>query len=279
MLRGDISQINETLELIINEDTNTKLTTQTFNKDVCALCNNINAILDNRRKSNIEHERANAAFKQAITNISHDIRTPLTSAIGYLQMLRGENITPQKQAEYLEIIENRLLSLSNQMGSLFDFAKIIEGKTALDIKAADICKTLREAITECYAELEMKKFKVEVNIPDKPVYLMYDENSLCRILQNLLKNVCEHGREFLRISVIEGEAKSAIEIANKADLSAVDTSRIFERFYTADVSRTSKNSGLGLAIARELTERMGGGISATADGGMLVVRLELKNGL
>jgi signal transduction histidine kinase len=271
-IKKDIRQLNRALDLIKNEDTNTKLTTQTFDKDVCEMCNNINAILDERRKVITECERTNNEFKRAITNISHDMRTPLTSAIGYLQMLQGDDVPLEKQEEYIGIIESRLQSLSALMNSLFEYARVIEGKEQVDIQKVNVCNVLRDTLSEFYGEFESKGFKADVNIPDEPVNYLCDPAMLRRVLQNLLKNVCTHGREHLRVNL----SNNVIEIANKADLSEVDTDKIFERFYTADLSRTGKNTGLGLAIAKELTVRMGGEITARVEGEVLVVRLELK---
>ncbi|MCL1831757.1 MAG: HAMP domain-containing histidine kinase [Oscillospiraceae bacterium] len=269
MIKRDIRQINQTMELIKNEDTNTKLTTQTFDKDVCELCNNINVLLNENRKTKVEYERSNAEFKRAITNISHDMRTPLTSSIGYLQMLQDDNISSTKQAEYIGIIESRLQSLSMLMNSLFEFAKIIEGNVEPNIQKVNICNVVRDCLSESYIELERKGFSVDVNIPDEPVLWLCDVNAIRRILQNLLKNVCVHGREYLRVQL----RGNTIEVANKF-VGEVDTQRIFERFYTTDLSRTSKNTGLGLAIARELAERMGSSISANIKGKLLVFKLD-----
>ncbi|MDR2532941.1 MAG: HAMP domain-containing histidine kinase [Oscillospiraceae bacterium] len=272
MIKKDIRQINQTLDLIKNEDTNTKLTTQTFDKEVCVLCNNINAILDERRKVITECERTNNEFKRAITNISHDMRTPLTSALGYLQMLQDKDIAPEKQAEYIDIIESRLQSLSALMNSLFEYARVIEGKEQIDVQKVNVCNVLRDVLSEFYADLENKGFKVDVNIPDESVNYFCYPAMLRRVLQNLLKNVCTHGREYLRVTLRD----NVIEIANKADLSEVDVDKIFERFYTADLSRTGKNTGLGLAIARELTVRMGGEITARVEGELLIVKFKLN---
>jgi len=277
-IKNDIRQINRDLALIKSEDTNSKLTTQTFDKDVCELCCNINAVLDERRRIAVECETSNAEFKRAITNISHDMRTPLTSALGYVQMLQAEDLPDEKRAEYIGIVESRLKSLSSLMNSLFEFARIIEGDAEPDIQKVNVANTVRDALSEFYAELTAKGFAVEVDIPDN-AYCLCDERSLRRILQNLLKNTCAHGKELLRVSVRAGISESVIEIANKADLSGVDVAKIFERFYTADASRSVGNTGLGLAIAKELTERMGGSITATTDsenGDTLTVRVKLN---
>ncbi|MDR2599816.1 MAG: HAMP domain-containing histidine kinase [Oscillospiraceae bacterium] len=271
LINKDIRQINKTLDIIKSEATNTKLTTQTFNKDVCDLCDNINEILDERQKTIIKFERTNNEFKRAITNISHDMRTPLTSAIGYLQMLQAENIPVEKQAEYLEIIENRLQSLSTLMNNLFEYARVIERTEQLDIKEVNINNVLRDILSEFYNELENKGFTVDAEIPNEQVNVFCDPSLLKRILQNLLKNVCAHGKEFLRVKL----SGNVIEIANKADLDEIDVDKIFERFYTTDLSRTNRNTGLGLAIAKELATQINSKISAKVEDELLIMQIKL----
>jgi signal transduction histidine kinase len=217
-----------------------------------------------------EKTRAEADLKRAVTNISHDLRTPLTSAFGYLQMLEGGAADTESGKRYLEIIRGRLESLLSLMNSLFEFAKIIEGNTVFNIQKINVGSLLREALTVCYPELMERGFEVEADIPDEPVFYYCDSDSFLRVLLNLIKNVYIHGKDYLRIELREG----LITISNKAgSLEAMDASRIFERFYTSDASRSSKNTGLGLAIAKELVTRMGGEISAEVEGEMLTVRV------
>ena len=270
IIKRELKRLRCVLEEIASSDTNMLLTTQTSDKDVAALAAGINTVLKQSRHGLFEKDRAEAALKRAVTNISHDLRTPLTSALGYLQMLETVDIDDETKARYLKIVKGRLEVLSALMNSLFEFARVIEGNTEFDVREVNICNVLRDTLSESYPQLEAKGFSVDVNIPDKPEMRMCDENALGRILQNLIKNVYIHGREYLRISVVDG----VIEIANKAEgLEELDTERIFERFYTADASRTSKNTGLGLAISKELAHHMGGSIQAKVENDLFIVSL------
>ena len=320
--------MNRRLVEIIAGDTNAQLTTASHYKDIAVFAISINAMLERNRRDLYEKIRAEAALKRAVTNISHDLRTPLTSALGYLQMLEAPDIDCDTRVRYLETIRGRLEALSVLMNSLFEFAQVIEGKTVLNITKVNVCNVLRDALSDCYTELEKKCFTVDVAIPEAPVLCFCDEDALRRVLQNLLKNVCVHGVERLcvrlesggvqhsgreaaipdldergksggvyqdggsfRMSEPSARNRSApeksgtaeycvIEISNKVDaLDELDVDRIFDRFYTADASRTSKNTGLGLAIAKELAERMGGSITARVDGGMLEIRVKLSSGM
>lgn len=271
-IKRDLRRMSAMLDEIAGSDTNMRLTTGTSDKDVAALAVSINVMLERNRREHFEKVRAEAALKRAVTNISHDLRTPLTSALGYLQLLESPEHDDENTAQYLEIIRGRLNALSELMETLFEFARIIEGATVIDIQKVNIGNELRDVLSECYTELESKGFTVDVDIPDAPVICLCDKDALRRVLQNLLKNAYTHGREYLRVRLDGG----IIEIANKADgLDELDTERIFERFYTADASRTSKNTGLGLAIVKELTARMGGQVNASISGDMLVVQVSL----
>jgi len=189
-------------------------------------------------------------------------------------MLESANIDGASRARYVETVKGRLEVLSALMNSLFEFARVIESDKELDVKEVNICNVLRDALSESYSEFETRGFTVEVNIPDTPEMRQCNEDALRRVLQNLLKNAYVHGKEYLNVRLDGG----VIEVANKADfLAQLDIESLFERFYTADASRTSKNTGLGLAIAKELTERMGAQITASMEGELFVARVRIGN--
>jgi len=273
-VKGDIRQMSKKLNEIMQTDTNAQLSTTTFDKDVSSLMDRANALLSKSRQVYIDARRAEEDLKRAITNISHDLRTPLTSAKGYLQMLdkpAGSPLTDTETANrYLTIIRGRLETLTTLMDSLFAFSSALDGN--LSVQKINIGSILRDTLSDSFTELEQKGFTVESSIPDTPVYGYCDEAALSRVLQNLLKNAYIHGRDYLRVSL----TGNIIEVANKADgLYDLDVLRIFDRFYTADAARTQKRTGLGLAIAKELTEKMGGRISAEIKDGMLAVYIVL----
>ena len=273
LLKRDIRQLGKTLKEIAGSDTNARLVTETFDHDIATFADSINAMLARSRRDLLEKSHAEADLKRAITNISHDLRTPLTAALGYLQMLDSGILDAETKTRYLKIIKERLEALSGLMNSLFEFSRVMEGNITAGVQKVNICNALRDALSASYTELASKGFTVIADIPDAPVFCLCDEDALRRVLQNLFKNVYVHGKETLRVR-LDG---STIEIANKADgLYALDTERIFERFYTNDASRTSKNTGLGLAIAKEFVHRMGGQITASVEEDMLVMRVTWK---
>ena len=271
-LKRELRRLRRRLDDIISTDTNARLTTATSDKDVAALAISINSMLERSRLTIIEKNHAEAALKSAVTNISHDLRTPLTSALGYLQLLESIGLDDDTKARYIDVIKGRLDVLATLMNSLFEFARLIEEDNKLDICEVNICNLLRDELSESYLEFESRGFTVDINIPDTPEIRLCNEDALRRVLQNLMKNAYTHGREYLSVCL---DADSIV-IANKASLhDGFDVDRLFERFYTADASRTGKNTGLGLAIAKELTKLMGGQITAALDGDLLVVKVSM----
>jgi len=249
-----------------------RATTETFDKNISELCNTVNDILNKQKKIIISSEKSNREFRQAITNISHDLRTPLTSAIGYIQMFKSGSTPDDKKREYLDIIENRLKSLSSLMNNLFEYTQIVEGKVAQNIEKINICNILRDTVSEYYGDFTSKNFSVEINIPEVPVYILYDANYFKRAVQNLIQNVLAHGIEYFKLTVDGTKIIFQNKVSNAGEIEA---DRLFDRFYTADLSRSSNTTGLGLAIVKEIVQNMGGEISACVENDMLSIRITI----
>lgn len=276
LLKKDIRELKDSLNLIKNIDTNARLTTETFDKNICGLCNTINDILNKQKEIIINAEKSNNEFRQAITNISHDLRTPLTSAIGYVQMIQSDKTSPEKRTEYLDIIEKRLKSLSGLMNNLFEYTQIMEGKTTIDIQKVNVCNVLRDVISSFWGDFTGKGFNVNLDIPDMPVYAICDTAALKRIAENLTRNALEHGYNFFNLTV--DPCNGEIIFKNRVSApSELDINRMFNRFYTADFSRNNGNAGLGLAIVKELIEGMNGKINAILIEDVLEVKLVIPN--
>ena len=281
-IKKDIKKMSGKLAEVSQTDTNSRLSTITFDKDISDLTECINLVLAKNRHDYIKVQRMEITLKRAISNISHDLRTPLTSAKGYLLRIKRSKLDEETKLRYLDIVQERLDALTILMDNLFAFTRAVERDITLQrVNVSDI---LTDILVGSYAEIESKGFVVDANIPDG-VYSICDEEALKRVVQNLISNAAQHGNDLLRVSLSDGAGRSpngellahascAIEIANKTDgLHQIDIHNVFERFYTADTSRTKKRTGLGLAIVKELTEKMGGSVSAVIEDDMLVIRV------
>lgn len=262
------------LEKIKQTDTNMRLTTATFDNDICRLCDIINDVLDKQKEMTIFTEKSNKEFRQAITNISHDLRTPLTSAIGYIQMIRSDEIPDAKKEEYLNIIEHRLKSLSSIMNELFEYTQITEGKIEMHMKNINICNILRDNVSSYYDDFTIKNFTMCIDIPETPIYACCDADLLGRVFQNLIQNVLKHGLEEFHLSV-NADNKTIIFQNKMKNINTFALENLFDRFYTSDFSRNDGNTGLGLAIAKELVQNMGGEIQADVKDGFLSISVSL----
>jgi len=266
--------IRESLQKIKEQDMNMRLSTSTFNKDVVGLASEINEVLDMQKDINIENEQMNREIMQGITNILHDLRTPLTSAIGYIGLIRSDKINEQKKQEYLAIVESRLMFLSNLMSELFDNMQMVDGKVESEFETIDLCHLVRMEISSFYDELAKENFEVSMDIPDISIPLVTVPAQLQRVIQNLMGNVLKHGTDQLLVKI---SADGVMTFANKVpDNENLEVERLFERYYTPKATRNSKSSGLGLAITKALVEKMGGEVNATLDDDMLSITVNMK---
>lgn len=273
LVKLDVRSISHRLEDIRQSRSNAKITTQTFDPDITALANQINALLEEQKQAAIRNEQASRELRQSITNISHDLKTPLTSAMGYLQMIKSGRTPPEKKAEYIDIIARRLAALSDLLEELFEFSRLYEGKIEPVCEGVNVCNLLGDVLSLYYEDLTRKDITPAIQFPREPVYVLADASMLKRVFQNLIQNALIHGTTFFSVAVDPGARitfRNALE-----DMESIDPSRLFDRFYTADVSRDGRTTGLGLAICKELVARQGGTIGARIEEGNLVISIEM----
>ncbi len=262
LLKRDIRSIRAQMQDIRRTDSNMRVRTSTHDGDISALAYEINAALDERRDAAVSAKRANSELKRAITNISHDLRTPLTSVLGYVQMLRADGV------QHIEVVEERVKYLSRMLDKLFEYSKAIDDDGEVTLQSVNVCNILRNILSAHYDGFITKGFDVWADIPDTPILCCAAADILTRALENLVQNAYTHGERFFRVC-IDGGVITFINAVTDAD--SIDVERMFDRFYTADASRGVKASGLGLPIARELLSRMGGNVRAELYGDMLIV--------
>ena len=202
-------------------------------------------------------------------NISHDLRTPLTAISGYLQLLQGQDLPPDTR-RYLEQIGGRTQAMKRLTEELFRYSVVVSEEN-LARELVDLRRAVEEALLSFYGALEGRGIEPQVRLPETPVIRQLDPAAVNRVLGNILTNALKYSAGDLEVTL---EESGRLTFSNSAPgLDPVAAGRLFDRFYTVEAARNS--TGLGLSIAKELTQRMGGSIGAELHGGTLTVWLKL----
>lgn len=270
LMRKAAREISEGLCEHLAADTNTLIDISTRDPVMRRLASEINTQLRLLRKERLRYELGDRELKEAITGISHDLRTPLTAISGYLTLLECEDKS-ENAGHYISRIENRVEALNSLTEELFRYS-VVTSEQELKPERLDIVKALEECLLSFYAAMQKRGICPEIQLPEEPVYRLLDANALNRVLSNIISNALKYsGGDFH----VELEIDGSMCFSNSApNMTALDAGRLFDRFYTVEASRNS--TGLGLSIAKLLTERMGGTISSVYSGGRLSIHLSFK---
>ncbi len=231
------------------------------------LCRAVNSRLEKGRELRQETLRRERELKHSMACISHDIRTPLAGAMGYLQLLEEE---PEHRAEYLEIMGRRLKELDGLLDELFLYTRLQSGPLPLSCERTAIIPPLYDALAEFYPQLEAAKMEPKLEFDREDIMAYADREALGRVYRNLIANAVRHGQGTLTISATD----RGICFANPLGPGPrPDPSRLFDRLYQGNPARSHGGAGLGLAIVKELMEQMNGKVSAQIAGDELQVEL------
>lgn len=265
--RMNIKHITRQLKEIMNIDTNQLLTVIAKQRDITSLVNQLNNLMRDIRLSRIRIKRLNRNFRQSITNISHDLRTPLTTASGYVQMLQT-SAADEEQQEYLAIVLERQNMVKILLEQLFEYVRIESGEIIYKHIPVDAKKVLMDMLVTYYNDFYKKGQEPTVHLPEKPCIIQGDEQGVKRLFSNILFNAIVHGKGEYCFDIHEADGSYIFTFSNLSEpMTRDDLDYIFERFYTKDKSRNKKTTGLGLAIAKEITERLNGTIEASYNNG------------
>ena len=231
----------------------------------------------------IQREIKNQRLKtELISNVSHDLRTPLTSMVSYVDLLREEGLDSENADEYLDIIQKKTERLQKLTEDLFEAAKASSGDLPTDIQSVQVQSIVEQALVETSEGIEDREVDVICNYKIENPKVMADGKLLWRVMENLLGNISKYALERSRayIDVDETDEMIRIEIKNisKEPLN-ISADELVERFKRGDESRNTEGSGLGLAIARDLTTLMGGEFGVTIDGDLFKITLYLKKAI
>ncbi len=254
------------LAFLIRNDTNMLITTDMEAGGLGRLAEELNELLLMRRREKRRYQEKEKMISDIYTSLSHDIRTPLTSLDGYFQLLETSN-DPREQERYISVIEERIGSLKEMLEELFLFTKLKNDSYRMELSQCCMNKLLKDTVFSYYDEWEKKEITPEILIPRERLYFTGNEQGVKRLLQNVIKNGLDHGKNRIQIRLASSEGLIRLRISNQVEHpEKIDVSRVFERFYKSDAARSRTSSGLGLSIARELAVKMGGELHAGITG-------------
>ena len=244
-----------------------------LDKDIETLTIEINHLIEENNQMLLEAKESNDYLKNCIADISHDMRTPLTSSIGYLQLL-GRSDLSDSQRQHLNTAIDKSKYLRELMSDFFELSVLSANDTVPEYTKIDLAGIVSETILDYSDEFEQKKMNPIFETSDTPAFILANLEMLKRVLQNLISNCLKYSYGDVVFMVKEEEETIQLTIQNPVvDVEQIDVDRIFNRFYKADSSRNGQGVGLGLSIVRLLVEKMGGSISASAKNDSIVIQL------
>lgn len=286
--RRQMKSVCRQLQFIKSHQTNMKVTADGMWFGMGLLADELNELLVETEEKRQEVQTQEKVIRETVTNLSHDIRTPLTSLDGYVQLLE-EAASGEDQARYIGIIRKRIGALREILDELFLYAKLQDNAYQPDLTCVELNRIVYDTVFSFYEDCKVRGLEPQIAVCEERVYTNGNELMIGRILLNMIKNSLEHGKDDVRISLETRERLIVFSCANRTEhAEQIDMDRVFERFYRADSARTTGTSaksstGLGLSIARSLAEKMGAVMSASLDGDIFTVtvvfdRIEAEQG-
>lgn len=272
LLHKSAGEISAAFTYRLTEDTNTLIDISGRDRSMRELAAQINEQLRLLREERHRYQQGDMEIKEAVTSISHDLRTPLTAIYGYLELLEREEKS-EEVTRYLRQIENRTEALKNLTEELFQYSVVVSVQE-LSVERLDLVRILEESLLSFYGVMQEKGFLPEINLPEKAVWRKLDSGALNRIFSNIISNAIKYSDGDFCVTMTE---EGRIVFSNAAkNLDAVAVGRLFDRFYTVDAKRNAAG-GLGLSIARTLVEQMYGTIAAKYEDDRLSICVQFPN--
>lgn len=268
VMKNGIKEIEEKFDFVIKSDTNSLITISTNDSNLKNLAKKINLNLKKIRKLEIQYNQGNEELKRSITNISHDLRTPLTAIRGYLDLI-GDNNLSKKQKDYLSYIDDKTKILITLTEQLFNFSKSLEVYKNIDKQDVVLNNILEETICTFYDLFMQNNIIPRISITKEKIIKRINKDMLKRILENIISNAIKYSDEFLEIKLNKDGTIIFKNRTNNLDKTSVE--KIFDRYYTVENAR--KSNGIGLSIAKQLVELNNGTISAKYNNGYLIIEI------
>ncbi|EKS4343436.1 HAMP domain-containing histidine kinase [Clostridium sporogenes] len=272
--KRQIRDITNQIREFKDRKTNKKINTQIADKDIEEFTCELNEYLELYKKNEQEKIVFENTLKQGIANMSHDLRTPLTSIIGYLKLLQNDEIDKK---EALDILKNKTNKLNVLINDFFELASIESQDYELDMTKVNLTNVVRDEILSLYEAFQSKGLEPKINILDKSIFIMSDKDSLERIIDNLLSNTLKYAEKDIEINLETSNDKVILKISNVCtSVDEKDVLHMFDRFYMADKVRKGQGVGLGLSIVKSLIEKMDGIITSKFEQNRVSIICEWK---
>ena len=274
LYHNEVKHISKEIDNIKDLDSNTLIHSKYNLKNINNLIYKINNLLTESKNIKIDYGNKNKSLMKMMTNISHDLRTPLTSALGYIDIILKSDLSEEEKKKDLITIEKRLRRLEELISSFFEFSKIISTNKRPALEKINLTSVLEESVIVFYDDYKKNNREILLDCNQRKIIINSNKMLLTRIFENLIGNAYKHSSSDLSIKV-EIEDKVKIIFSNELLDNDVDIDRIFDEFYTVDISRTKEGTGLGLAIAKEFTRQLNGKIYAEKQKNQLKIIIEL----
>lgn len=264
LYRRQIQSICRQLRVHREEESNTDIWLDVLKGPFGELQKELNGYIRRQREERVEHRRQEKEFRELVTNVSHDIRTPITAIFGYFQLFIDTE-DEAKREQYAAIIDKRLRQFQSMLEDFYVYSRAVSDDRSEDGQRCNISRIVSEGLFAYYREIEEGLGTPQLEFPEHEIYAYAVPGELQRAIQNIIKNALVHGCGELRVALEEREQQVLIRVENRTlEEIPTETDKVFQRTYKADSARNSSGSGLGLSIVKELVEKMGGSVQAYA---------------
>lgn len=275
--RKQIKNITEQLRSYNMGKTNKKIDITILDKGIENIASEINNLIDLHAQSNSEKKSVERELRQAVANMSHDLRTPLTSILGYIQLIESHEVTKEEKKEYLAVAKDRTKRLQILLNDFFELSIIESVDHSLKFENLKMNSIVEETVMNLYDQFNERQIVPNIQIPQEKISIIADESAVKRVVENLTINAIKYSSANVAITLEKNNSNISLIIGNDVkSLTEKDVELFFDRFYTADQTRSGKGTGLGLSIAKSLIEKMNGKLSAELKDGWLYMKCDWK---
>ena len=256
-IKKQIGKFSIEVDKLNSIDYNKTLKVDIFDKDLVGLASAINKSVENQKQIKLKYFEDKKRLRKIIAGISHDFRTPLTSAKGYLQMIKKKNILEGQESEYLEIAIAKTEYLKELSDEFFEVSKLEAGNEKFDLEEFNLCNLITEIILEQFSWIEDLKIKTGFNIPDETLMIVSNKHFLIRIFQNIFSNARKYATLKVGLDLEVKDGMVSIKIYNDIiNNSQIDVNKVFDPFYRG-LSRNKEGSGMGLYVVKCISDKLG----------------------